>query len=135
MHLFAKCSLISVTSSSSHWHRPLCHEQMGQGLQRLHTVAGTTDTKNWVLALVSIIPDLPILLHLSSCCLHNRKARELSSGLLLGFHSLCPQSLQKLSNWKKMHLKNTLIPTVASPEVPVKSTMVSVSRGPGLYKV
>lgn len=57
-------------------------------------MAEAINTKSWVLALVSIIPDFPILMHLSSCYLRKRKAQELSSGLLLDFHPLCTHSLQ-----------------------------------------
>ena len=85
--LFTKCSLISVTGTSSHCHHPSALARWGRGCSG-YMVIGAANTKSCVLALASKIPELPPLLSLGLCCLRNKKAWELSSGLLLGFHSL-----------------------------------------------
>lgn len=132
MHLlFAKCSLISVTSSSSHRHHPLCLGHMGQGLLRGHCGCSR---KHPQLGFASGTPALPILWHPSPCCLHNRKAQELSSGLPLGSQDLLTLYRNYLIG-NKIYLRKYFTTHCSFIGSACKSTMFSVAWDSGLCRV
>ena len=95
--------LLTKCSASSHCHHPSALARRGRGYSGyVVTGAQTLRAALWLLRPKSLT--FPLLLHVGPCCLHNRKALELSSRFAAGF-PFSLHFLQILFNWGKSPCK------------------------------